>query len=106
MPTPKKYETEAEKHRAYRERKAAARLAELQQKGLPPVPPIATMPGTARWKALHEQAVKALETIRDEMQSYSEERSEQWQESERGEEFAARLEALEEMLSSLSDLME
>lgn len=38
------------------------------------------------------------------MATYEEERSETWQESERGERFMARVEALEEIIELLSDL--
>jgi hypothetical protein len=106
MPTPKKYESPAEKQKAYRERMSVARLQELKQKGLPAAPVIPTMPGTARWRALETQSLAALETVRDEMREYYEERSEEWQESERGEEFTARLDAVEEVVSSLESLEE
>ena len=106
MPTPKKYESPAEKQKAYRERMSVARLEELKQKGLPAAPVIPTMPGTARWRALETQALVALETVRDEMLEYYEERSEEWQESERGEEFTARLDAVEEVVSSVENLEE
>jgi hypothetical protein len=106
MPTPKKYESPSEKQKAYRERVKDARLQELHKKGLPGVPAIPTMPGTARWSGLETQALAALETVRDEMREYYEERSEEWQESERGEEFSARLDAVEEVVSLLESLEE
>jgi hypothetical protein len=106
MPTPKKYESPAEKQKAYRERMSVARLQELKQKGLPAAPVIPTMPSSARWRALEAQALAALETVRDEMREYYEERSEEWQESERGEEFSTRLDAVEEVVSSLGSLEE
>jgi hypothetical protein len=104
MPTPRKYASNAEKHRAYRERQKAARLQELQAKGLPPLPLIATMPGAARWTALQETARRALETMREEMQSYYDERSESWQESDKGEEMQRRIDALDSLLSELDDI--
>jgi hypothetical protein len=104
MPTPRKYANDAEKHKAYRERQKAARLQELQAKGLPPLPLIATMPGAARWTALQETARRALETMRDEMQGYYDERSESWQESDKAEEMQRRIDALDSLLSDLSDI--
>jgi hypothetical protein len=104
MPTPRKYASNAEKHRAYRERQKAARLQELQAKGLPLLPMIATMPGAARWTALQETARRALATMREEMQSYYDERSESWQESDKGEEVQRRIDALDSLLSDLDDI--
>jgi hypothetical protein len=106
MPTPRKYESTADKQRAYRERMKEARFQELHQKGLPGVPAISAMPGTARWRALQSQALAALSTVHDEMQEYFDDRSAAWQESERGEEFSARLDAIHDVVSSLEELAE
>jgi hypothetical protein len=106
MPTPKKYESVAKKQKAYREREREARLQELEKKGLPATPAIPTMPGTARWRALENQSLAALSSVVEEMRTYFEERSESWQESERGEEFSARLDAIEEVCSSLEELQD
>jgi hypothetical protein len=106
MPTPRKYESTADKQKAYRERMKEVRLQELHQKGLPGVPAIPTMPGTARWRALESQASVALSSVRDEMQEYFDDRSVAWQESERGEEFSARLDSIRDVLESLEELEE
>src|SRR5579859_6251530 len=74
MPQQRRYEDNAAKQRAYRARQAQARREEQQAKGLPPAPPLPTLPGTARWQALLTQARLALETARDEMQAYYEDR--------------------------------
>jgi hypothetical protein len=50
------------------------------------------------------QAQGLLGQVAGEMATYGEERSEIWQESERGERFMARVEALEEIIELLSDL--
>jgi hypothetical protein len=106
MPTPRKYESTADKQKAYRERMKEARLQELHQKGLPGVPAIPTMPGTARWRALESQAFAALSTVCDEMQEYFDGRTVVWQESERGEEFSARLDSIRDVLENLEELAE
>ena len=98
---PERNLTPAEKQAAYRERQKQARLAELQRKGLPPVPAVPTMPGTARWKALAEQARVALATMQAEMEAYYEDRSEEWQESERGEAMQEKIEGIAELLENL-----
>lgn len=95
MPTPRKYQTDAERQAAYRQRQAEARHVEQQAKGLPLLPAVPTIPGTARWKALRDQAQALLETMLDEMQRYYDDRSEQWQESDRGEEFQERIDQVD-----------
>ena len=90
------HDSAAARQAAYRARQAQA--AQRAQQGLP------SLPGTARWKALLQQAQWSLQTTCEEMQSYAAARSESWQESERGEAFAERLTAMEEVLSSLQEL--
>jgi len=57
-----------------------------------------------RWTDLLNQATAALTTRRDEMQEYFDERSESWQEGEKGAEFQERIDALDSILEELSDL--
>jgi hypothetical protein len=101
MPTPKQYATSAERQRAYRQRQAQALHQHLKGKGLPASASLATLPSQARWRALHQQATTALHTLHTEMQDYYQARSEVWQESERGETFLERQEALESLLEEL-----
>ena len=101
MPTPQQYLTRAHRQRAYRKRQALAQQKQQQAKGLPPSPAIPTLASQARWRALHEQAVSALRTLQTEMQDYYDERSEAWQDSERGEAHLSRVEALESVLIDL-----
>ena len=96
--------TPAEKQRAYRERQAQARLKELQQKGLPPAPAVPSIPGTRRWAALIEQGRSAFATALEEMQGYYDDRSEEWQESDKGEQFQERMDALEALLSDIEQV--
>jgi hypothetical protein len=44
-----------------------------------------------------------MEQTRDEMQAYTDDRSEQWQESERGEAMQERIESLSSMIDDLAD---
>jgi len=60
MPTPRKYTDHAARQRAYLERQKAAQLAVLAAKNMPATAAIPTMPSTARWKALSEQAQTIL----------------------------------------------
>lgn len=103
MPQPRKYESRAQQQAAYRRRSAMALRTHDQAKGLPAQPPIPTMPGTARWRAAARMAYSLLDTICDEMQAYADDRSEQWQESDRADEFTQRLTAVEEIRDALYD---
>lgn len=103
MPTPRQYANPAERQAAYRARLAAARKQEQEAKELP-LPAVASLPGPARWQALRRQAALLLERAEEEMQAYYDQRSERWQESERGEAFLERLEALQELHEAAEQL--
>jgi hypothetical protein len=91
--------TSADKQRAYRER-----LKQRAAGQLPAAPILTNIPPERRWKALQEQARTALQTMLDEMEAYRDERSEAWQESERGEPFNERIDALESIIGELDEL--
>lgn len=103
MPPPRQYSDQAEKQRAYRERQAKARLAERAAKGLPAAPPVPTMPSTRRWEALLATALETIEVAREEMQAYYDERTERWQDSDRGADMTAKIAALEEIAIELAE---
>jgi hypothetical protein len=104
MPTPRQYANQAERQAAYRRRLAAARRAEQEAKGMPALPAVPTIPGHPRWHALIQHALLLLGTAQEEMQAYYAQRSERWQESERGEAFLERLQALQETHSAVEEL--
>jgi hypothetical protein len=104
MPQMRKYATRAEQQVAYRQRCEQARKAEMAGKGLPSLPAIATLPGWPRWNASLKAAHELLTCTLDEMQDYFSDRSEAWQESERGEEHQERIASLETVIDSLGEL--
>lgn len=104
MPQPRQHPDNAERQRAYRARQAAARRDELLAKGLPPAPPIPTLPSRARWLALQAQARLALSAARDEMQAYHDDRSPAWQAGERAAALLEHLDALAQLLDDLDAL--
>lgn len=106
MPTPRQHTDAAARQAAYRARQAQERKTERAAKGLPPAPQVATMPGTARWAALVETARAAIGTACEEMRAYYDDRSEEWQEGERGEAMQERIDALEAILADLEGLSE
>ncbi len=104
MPQHRQHADNATKQRAYRTRQAQARLSEQQAKGVPPAPSLPTLPSRARWQALLDQARLFLETARDEMQTYYDDRSEAWQQGERAATLADHLDGLGQALDALDAL--
>jgi len=94
----------AVRQQRFRERQAQARRAEQVVKGLPALPAIPTMPGQARWRRALAAARLLVEQVDAEMQSYYDDRSETWQESDAGAEFAERQEGVATVLGQLDEL--
>lgn len=101
MPAPKLYRDHAARQAAYRKRQKQTREQEREEKGLPPLPAIATMPGHARWSQTLARASCLLTMVVAEMQAYFDERSETWQEGDRGGDHQQRMEAIQEILDAL-----
>ena len=101
MPQPRKHADRAKRQAAYRARRAQARQQELSERGLPALPVLSTMPGSARWNAALQSARCLLEQVSEEMAAYYEERSEAWQASDRGESFAERQETIAMLIDEL-----
>jgi len=93
----------AQRQKTFRER-IKQRLAMVET--APPLPdkPKISVPANKRWATLADQARAALETRRNEMQEYFDERSEAWRESEKGNAFQERIEALESILDELGSI--
>lgn len=104
MPTPRKYANSAERQAAHRRRSREAVAVLAAAKGLPALSPITTLPSGRRWQAMILSATAALETARDEMQAYAEDRSERWQDSPKAEEMAERIQAMEDATDALHSI--
>ena len=104
MPPPRQHSTNAERQAAYRQRQAEARRQEQAAKGLPAAPSISTMPSMARWRALQSQARGNLQTMFEEMEAYRDERSEAWQDGEKGAAFQEMLDRVGEAFSTVEEL--
>ena len=105
MPQHRKHNTNAARQSAYRARREQARQNALTQKGLPSLPAIATLPGWTRWNASFTAAHALIADSLGEMQSYFNDRSETWQESERGEEHQEHIASVEAALDAVDALM-
>lgn len=104
MPQERKHHRAAQRQAAYRVRLEQARASQLRERGLPPLPTISTMPGTVRWSAIFRRAEQMLCTVVAEMTDYFDDRSEVWQESDRGAEHQERLIAVEAVVEALGEL--
>lgn len=103
MPTPRQYESDADRQRAYRQRQKQMLTNLLDAKNLPSGQAIPTLPSYQRWKALHEKARADVQTMRDEMETYRDERSEQWQDSDRAAAFQEMLDNADTLLATLDE---
>ena len=106
MSQQREYPDNAAKQRAYRARQTQARRADQQAKGLPPAPALPTLPSRARWQALLAQARLFLETARDEIQAYYDDRSETWQQGERAALLQDQLDSLGQTIDDLGQTID
>jgi len=98
MPTPRQYASAAHRQAAYRLRcREQARPAH----GGAPRP---SQPGRRRWAALCAQALSLVELAGREMEAYYDQRSEAWQESDRGEAFSEVMESVAQIAEALSEV--
>jgi hypothetical protein len=104
MPQPRKYVNRAAQQAAYRGRQTSLQQELLASKGLPLLPPIPNMPGHARWKAMILHAHALLSDAADEMQEYHDDRSEEWQDSEKAVAMLERVELLQEAAQQIQQI--
>jgi hypothetical protein len=62
------------------------------------------MPGWSRWNASLNAARELVERTVEEMQEYFDERSEEWQESERAEEHQEKIDSIQTLLDAFGEL--
>lgn len=101
MAQPRKHTTNAERQAAYR-----ARLCDTVDHplGLPVAAGPSSMPSSARWRVALDRAVRLLQTVSDEMQEYSDERSERWHEGTSSDRFHETLDQLNDLLGQADEL--
>ncbi len=103
MPQPRKYNSPAERQAAYRKSQQQAIAAHLEQKGLPPLPVVSTIPGRVRWNQAMSAIESQLSRIELEMENYHDARSDRWQESDKGDEFRQKLEGVKMILELVTE---
>ncbi len=94
--------TNAEKQAAWRRRQRERLQAAAPV--LPSAPVLEHMPATRRWQERRRRALDELRALVEEMQAYADGRSEQWQDSERGQAFCDRLSELESVADQLDQI--
>jgi hypothetical protein len=104
MLTEKQRAQTAIRQRRFRQRQQEIRRREQREKGLPPMPKITAMPGSARWKATIEAAEALLSQAAEEIDEYREDRSKTWQESYAADELQQRKKRLVKMAETLSEM--
>jgi len=104
MPQPRKYASRAAQQAEYRKRQAGEQRRLLESKGLPMLPAISTIPGHVRWNAMLVQAQTLLTDAADEMQEYHDDRSEEWQDSNKAEAMLERIELFQETAEQIQQM--
>ena len=105
MPRPREHATPAARQAAYRLRCKQGRQATRMVQIVPSHPAIPAVPGRPRWDALATTAHELIASRLHEMQEYYDDRSERWQESERGEQYQEQIDSTEAVLEALGDLI-
>jgi hypothetical protein len=104
MAQPRKYDTVADRQRAYRERQALQRENELMLRGWPKAPSFGPVPGKKRWNNLTHTSSICLQTVHDELKEFVSSKSEHWQKSKRADPFKERIAELEEVIAKIRPL--
>jgi hypothetical protein len=99
------YASNAQRQAAYRERCRLQREREAARRGLPPLPAVPAMPGTARWQAALRQVQALLDCVAEEMQDYHDQRSERWQDAERAQDLRQRIHAVQTAADALQEAL-
>ena len=105
MPQRRIHATPAERQAAFRARSEQARQAQIAAKGLPPLPSIPSIAGWPRWNATIRMAQALVEGAVSEMQDYYDDRSDAWQDSQRGEEHQDKITSAEAVLEAMGELI-
>ena len=101
MPRMRRYSTNAERQAAYRARQAEPASPPLY---LPALCALSTVPSTGRWKMAIDLAGRLLQTVSEEMQAYSDDRSERWHDGDSAQGFHENLDTVNDLQGQIDDL--
>ena len=97
----REYTTFAERQAAYRGRQTEVSLPPLY---MPALCPLYLIPNTGRWCLAVDLAARLLQTVGEEMQAYSDERTQQWHEGPVADRFHENLHELNDLQAKIDDL--
>jgi hypothetical protein len=97
----REYTTFAERQDAYRSRQREASLPPLY---LPALCPLSLVPSTGRWRMAVDLATRLMQTVAEEMQTYSDERDDRWHDGHSAHRFHENLDTLADLQAQLDDL--
>jgi len=95
MPALRKYANSAARQAAYRTR------CKTRGNSTPSVPAAGSV--YRRWEIMRKQALSLLNQVACEMETYHDQRSEAWQDSDRGEAFAETMESVADIVEALRE---
>jgi len=99
---------QARKHSTSKERQAAYRARLRAAQGDPLTLPAAagpsSMPSTARWRTGLDKAARLMQVVGQEMQTYSDQRTERWHDGESAERFHECLDRVVDLHDQIDDL--
>jgi hypothetical protein len=98
----RRYATSAQRQGAYRSQAHQA-PPELGLY-LPALAPLSSMVSPGRWKSAIDLAARLLETVAEEMQAYSDQRSERWHDDDTAQRFQENLDQVCDIYGQLDDL--
>jgi len=101
MPRMRRYSNNAERQAAYRTR----RLDAIDPPAcLTALAPLSSVWSTARWKMAIDLAERLLQAVAEEMQDYSDQRSERWHDGDVAHRFHENLDQVNDIKELLDDL--
>jgi len=101
MAQPRKHATNKERQAAYR---ARLRATEGDPLALPAAAGPSSMPSTARWRNGLDKAARLMQIVGQEMQVYSDQRTERWHDGESAEHFHECLDQVVDLHEQIDDL--
>lgn len=101
MPRMRRYATSAERQAAHRSCLTDGHLPPLY---LPALVPLSTVPTANRWRLAIDLAQRLMSNVAEEMQDYSDQRSERWHEGDVADRFHQNLDQVNNIKDQIDDL--